>query len=66
MDCAICFEIMERELWTCQNCNNSLHRKCFNMWKKSCPSCRFIYNDEYTDCTFCCIALLSYIFNLTT
>ena len=60
-DCGICFEIMERDLWHCEQCNGELHQECYKYCNEKCPFCRHI--NSYTDCTLFCFLLLFGIYN---
>jgi len=48
-DCAICFNIMENEkdIYTCENCLNAIHKECLKIWireKNTCIFCRSYIN----------------------
>ena len=62
-DCGICFEIMERDLWNCEQCEGQLHKKCYKHCNGKCPFCRYLNSDTYTDCTLCCVGIVYYICN---
>jgi hypothetical protein len=50
-DCPICYIILDNKdnIYSCQTCNNGVHKECMNMWlkhKKTCIFCRSIVLED--------------------
>ena len=55
-ECAVCLEVMDRDVWLCDECGNKLHLECFRRWRVSCPYCRA--PQVASRCKLACLAIV--------